>query len=142
MDSAQDTTDLRESYHPWEDPESQHARELRYVKNLEEVKAKILILEQMLADQPGSKDLQEKLVDARHWHKVWDEGLSAVQALRKSLLSRSLKRYVQNTRFLPLVVKKHLRRRYITGTAGIRTENACLATGKARTTKQAAVHHS
>ena len=61
------------------EPESQLARELRYVENVEEVKARISILEQMLADQPGSKDLQEKLADARLWQKTWEHGLSAVQ---------------------------------------------------------------
>ena len=34
--------------------ESQLARELRYVENLEEAKAQVLTLEQKLADQPGS----------------------------------------------------------------------------------------
>ena len=73
----QDTTALRES---------PHARELRYVENLEEVKAKILILEQQLADQPGSKDLQNKLVHAREWQTIWERNLGFVQSLRKSLL--------------------------------------------------------
>ena len=57
--------------------------ELRYVENLEEVKAKILILEQQLADQPGSKDLQEKLVKARKWQGIWERNLGAVRSLRK-----------------------------------------------------------
>ena len=62
--ALQDATPLQQSQYGFL-TESPHVMELRYVENLEEVKAKIVILEQQLADQPGSKDLEDKLVDAR-----------------------------------------------------------------------------
>ena len=45
--------------------ESQQARELSYLQGLEEEKAAIILFEQKVADQPGSKYLQDSLARAR-----------------------------------------------------------------------------
>ena len=84
--ATQDATALQQSQDGFL-TESSQVMELRYVENLEEVKAKILILEQQLADQSGSKDFQgalvEELVDAREWQNIWERNLGAVRSLRK-----------------------------------------------------------
>ena len=82
---AQYTTALPQFQFDGEE-ESQHARELRYMENLEETKAQVVILEQKLADQPGNKELEDMLVEARHWRKIWERNLTTYQELRESLL--------------------------------------------------------
>ena len=104
--ALQDTSALRGKQFLFAE-QPQHVKELHYVEKLEDVKAKILLLEQQFVDQPGSKDLQDKLVDAREWQKIWERNLNTVQTLGKFLLSDSLR--AQGSRFLPHVVTKHLR---------------------------------
>ena len=65
--------------------ESQHAREVRYMKGLEEEKAAIISLEQQLEGQPSSEYLQDSLASARWRQKCRQECLSMVWDLREHL---------------------------------------------------------
>ena len=74
MGAAQDSKPL---------PESLHSKELRYVEYLEEVKAKLILLEQNLADQPGNEEIQNSLASAKFQQGNWEACLGSVQRLRE-----------------------------------------------------------
>ena len=64
---------------------SGHEREARYVEELEEIKAGIILLEQKLADQPGSEYLQRKLARARTRQGLWEGFISTLRRKREFL---------------------------------------------------------
>ena len=106
---------------------------------LDEAIAEVTILGHKLAEQHGSKDLQRRLADARQCQYTMEYCLRNLQkACEFTKISLKLRAEVP----LPATCgNKHLCRRSTSELRGIRQVCACLASGKAATTKQAAIPH-
>ena len=103
---------------------SDHEREARHVEELEEIKAGIILLEQKLADQPGSQYVQRKLARARTRQGLWEDFLSTLRRKREFFYLGISESFVQQSPFLSHRATEYFRRSSGAGARGIRPEAA------------------